>query len=94
MIGHTSAKDVAFKFKGVGGMLPRKKFEIEILKLLEMHLNCQSYHHHVILYHFKYFTIPSGGPFWPLKACCIGPLPADLDGYQTFHKFEKLSFLS
>ena len=29
-------------------------------------LNCQSHHHHVILYNFNSFTIPLGGPFWLL----------------------------
>ena len=47
---------------GGGGRPLRKKLEIEIFRLLEMHWNCQSYHHHVILYHFKSLTIQSGGP--------------------------------
>ena len=38
-----------------GNMVPpEKKLKFGFFKLLEMHLNCQSYHHHVILYHFKY----------------------------------------
>ena len=32
--------------------------KLEVLKLLKMHLNCQPYHHHVILYNFKSFKIP------------------------------------
>ena len=55
-------------------MLPRKKFEI-----LDLHIagNCQSYPHHIILNHFyKYFTIPSGGPFWLLGEGGGAP-PAD-----------------
>ena len=57
---------------------PGKILEFEVLKLLEMHWNCQSYHHHVILYHFKSFTIPSGRPFWLLGgacATCASPCP-------------------
>ena len=53
---------------GLGYTPPEKKLDFEILKLLEMHWTCQFYHHHVILYHIKLFTIvPSGGPFWLLE---------------------------
>ena len=43
---------------------PEEKLKLEVIKLLGIHWNCQFYHHYVILYHFKYFTTPSGGPFW------------------------------
>ena len=49
-----------------GHILPRENLSFEFLKLLEM----QSHHHHVILYHFKSFTIPSGGPFSLLGGAC------------------------
>ena len=45
-------------------------------------LDCQSYHHHVLLYCFEYFMIPSGGPFWLLGDAwlshAIPPLPTGL----------------
>ena len=63
MIGHASSEDT-WVLGESGGMLPQKILKFENLKLLETHSNCQFYHDHVILYHFKYFTIPSGGPFW------------------------------
>ena len=37
--------------------------KFEILNLLEIHLNCQSYHHHVYLHRLISFAILSGqGP--------------------------------
>ena len=53
---------------------PGKSLKFEIFKLLEMHWNCQSYHNHDILYHFKSFTFPSSGPFWLLggRWGCVG----------------------
>ena len=50
MIGHASVKNRR-PLGGPGGVLPRKQFETR--KLLEMHWNCRSYHHRVILHHFK-----------------------------------------
>ena len=50
-------------FWGSGSMLLRKILKFKILKLPKIHRNCQSYHHHVILYHFKCFTISPGGSF-------------------------------
>ena len=32
----------------------------------------------LFLYHFKYFIIPSGGPFWLLGGACAPPLPTGL----------------
>ena len=58
MTGHASAEDT----RVLGGNI----LKLEILKLLELHWNYQSYHHHVTLYHFECFTIPSGGPSWLL----------------------------
>ena len=54
--------------KGSEGMLSQKHFGIfkEILNLLEMHWNCQSYHNSVTfhVHHFESLTSPLGGPFW------------------------------
>ena len=58
---------------GSGACSPGKCLKIEILKMLEKHWNCQSLNHHVLLYHFKSFTIPSGGPFWLLGGLCASP---------------------
>ena len=57
-------------------MLPWKK--IEFFKLLKMHCNCQSYHHHVILDHYKFFAISPGGPFSAPVGCVRAPLPTGL----------------
>ena len=48
-------------FRGFGGMLLLKIWGPQTAGYADW--KYQSYHHHVILYHFKYFTIPSGGPF-------------------------------
>ena len=53
MIGHADVEDI--RLLGGGGLVACSPGE-----------NCQSYHHNVNLYHFKSFTIPSGGPFWLL----------------------------
>ena len=63
LIGHASSEDTKL-LQGPGAYFPENLLKFEVLKLLEMHSKCQSYHHHVILYYFKSFTIPSGGPFW------------------------------
>ena len=47
-------------------MLLRKTIKFEVFKLMEMQRTGQSYHHHVISYHFKSFTVPLGGPSWLL----------------------------
>ena len=36
--------------RGSEGMFPGKKLKFEVLELLEIHRNCQSYHRNVILY--------------------------------------------
>ena len=41
---------------------------------------CRCYHHHVILYHFKYLRIPSGRPFWLLGRCMRTPAPTPVYG--------------
>ena len=61
VIGHANFEDTRFLLGGGGS-----GGKIWNLKLLKMPGNCQFYHHHVILYHLKSFTIPSGRPFWLL----------------------------
>ena len=62
---------------GSGGMVPwEKKLTFEVFILLEMHWNCQTYYHHVILYHFKYFTTflaPGGVHAHPAYPPAYGP---------------------
>ena len=66
-----TVRDSARILGGSGGMSPPKKewnlWSSKCWKCIEMHWNCQFYHHHVILYHFKYLRSPSGGPF-----CLLG----------------------
>ena len=69
MIGKTRASG------GPEAYFPGKILQLEILKLLEINWNCQSYYHRVILYHFKSFTIPPGGPFWLPGGCVRSPNP-------------------
>ena len=51
MLGHANAEDTR--------LLEGSRV---VLKLLEMHRDCQSHHRHIILYHFKSFTISSDAP--------------------------------
>ena len=67
--------------EGLGACSHGKILKFEILKLLEMQWNCQSYHHNVLLYHFESFTIPSGRMFLLLKGVHVHlmhPMPTGL----------------
>ena len=74
LCSHASSKDTRV-LGGPGICSPRTILKFEVLKLLEIHWNGQSYHDHIILYHFKSFMIPSGGPFWLLGGACTTHAP-------------------
>ena len=65
MISHASFRRHKGFRGGRGHGLPKNCLKFEVFKLLAGNA-LKSYHHHVILYHFKYFTISSGRLFWLL----------------------------
>ena len=73
-------------------MLPRNNFEIWGSQ------TGQFYHNHVILYHFKYFAVPSGGPILLLGgggggSRCVSPcMRASLSAYIFLHSIKLISF--
>ena len=64
-------------FRKSGGMVLQKYLKFQNLNFPKTHYDCQSFHHHIILYRFKSFMIPSGGLFWLLggKGACAPRAP-------------------